>query len=58
MAKSYRRTDLPVEFIAVKNAGHDSEPVGDDPVWPSVETIRQRTIEFFKRYLISDPAPQ
>jgi len=30
MAKSYRRTDLPVEFIAVKNAGHDSEPVGDD----------------------------
>lgn len=53
MAETYRRMGLPVEFIAVKNAGHDFQHVGDAPISPSVETIHQKTIEFFKQYLVS-----
>jgi len=56
MAEAYRRAALSVEFIAVKNAGHDFEQVGDAPVSPSVEAIRQRTIDFFERNLVSAPA--
>jgi len=56
MAEAYRRAALAVEFIAVKNAGHDFEQVGDAPVSPSVEAIRQRTIDFFERNLVSAPA--
>jgi len=52
MAEAYRRAGLAVEFIAVKNAGHDFGRVGDAPISPSVEIIHQRTIEFFKRYLV------
>jgi acetyl esterase/lipase len=51
MAKAYRREGLNVEFIAVKNADHDFEQVGPEPISPSVEEIHQRTIAFFKRYL-------
>jgi arylsulfatase A len=40
MAVAYRRVGLSVEFIAVKNAGHDFEQVGDAPVSPSVEVLR------------------
>jgi dipeptidyl aminopeptidase/acylaminoacyl peptidase len=53
MADAYRQAGLPVEFIAVKNAGHDFEHVGDAPISPSVETIHQKTIDFFKHYLVS-----
>jgi acetyl esterase/lipase len=56
MAEAYRRAALSVEFIAVKNAGHDFEQAGDAPVSPSVEAIRQRTIDFFERNLVSAPA--
>ena len=52
MAAAYRRVGLPVEFIAVKNAGHDFEQAGDAPVSPSVEVVHQKTIDFFKRYLL------
>jgi hypothetical protein len=31
MSEAYRRLGLPVEFIAVKNAGHDSQHIGDAP---------------------------
>jgi acetyl esterase/lipase len=55
MADTYRRTGLPVEFIEVKNAGHDFLHIGDAPVSPSVEVIHQKTVEFFKRYLVSAP---
>jgi acetyl esterase/lipase len=56
MADAYRRLGLPVEFIAVENAGHDFEHVGEAPISPSVETIHQRTIDFFKHYLVSVPS--
>jgi acetyl esterase/lipase len=56
MAKAYRRLSLPVEFISVKNAGHDFQHLGDAPVSPSVETIHRRTVDFFKRYLVSVPS--
>ncbi len=56
MAKTYRRAGLAVEFIAVKNAGHDFQHMGDAPISPSVEIIHQRTVDFFKRYLISAPS--
>jgi acetyl esterase/lipase len=49
--EAYRRVGLPVEFIAVKNAGHDFEQVGNAPISPSVELIHQRTSDFFKRFL-------
>jgi acetyl esterase/lipase len=56
MADTYHRADLSVEFIAVKNAGHDFQYIGDAPIAPSVEIIHQRTIDFFKRYLVSAPS--
>jgi len=52
VAEAYRRLGLLVEFIAVKNAGHDFAQAGDAPVSPSVDFIHQRTIEFFRRYLV------
>lgn len=55
MADAYRRTGPPVEFIAVKNAGHDFQHIGDDPISPSVEIIHQRTVDFFKHYLVTAP---
>ena len=54
MAEAYRRVGLTVEFIAVKNGGHDFEQVGDAPVFPA-EVIHQKTIDFFQRYLVSAP---
>jgi dipeptidyl aminopeptidase/acylaminoacyl peptidase len=51
MAEAYHRLHLSSEFIAVKNAGHDFEHVGNAPISPSVESIHQRTIDFFKGYL-------
>ena len=56
MAEAYRQAGLPVEFIAVKNAGHDFEHVGDAPLSPSIEIIHQKTIDFFNRYLVSTPS--
>ena len=56
MAETYRREGLPVEFIAVKNAGHDFQHLGDAPISPSLDIIHQRTVEFFKRYLVSAPS--
>jgi hypothetical protein len=38
--------ELKVEFVPVKNAGHDFEPVVADPVSPPVNEIHQRTIAF------------
>jgi acetyl esterase/lipase len=55
MAEAYRRLGLSVEFIPVKNAGHDFQHIGDSPVSPSVEIIHQRTVDFFNRYLVSAP---
>ncbi len=55
MADACRRFGVPVEFIAVKNAGHDFERIGDAPISPSIESIRQSTIDFFKQYLVSRP---
>jgi hypothetical protein len=52
MAAAYRRVGLSVEFIAVKNAGHDFEQVGDAPASPSVEVVHQKTIDFFNRCLL------
>jgi acetyl esterase/lipase len=56
MTKDYERVGLKVEFIAVKNAGHDFEQVGADPISPPVNEIHQRTIAFFKRYLGKEQA--
>jgi len=51
MAKAYERAGLDVEFVPVKNAGHDFEQVGTSPISPSIDEIHQRTVAFFKRYL-------
>ena len=51
MKRAYESQKLAVEFIPVRNAGHDFEPVGDQPVSPSVEEIHRRTVEFFQRTL-------
>jgi acetyl esterase/lipase len=58
MAEAYRRADLPVELIVVQHAGHDFDQVGAVPISPPVEVIRQKTIEFFQRYLVSAPPAQ
>ncbi len=52
MAGIYRQVGAPVEFIAVKNAGHDFEQVGDTPTSPTLEVVHQKTVDFFKRYLV------
>lgn len=51
MADAYRKAGLTVEFIAVKNAGHGFQPAGSPPS-PSPEEIRERTVEFFRKYLL------
>jgi acetyl esterase/lipase len=56
MAEAWRKAGLPVEFIPVRNAGHDFAQVGNGPVSPSVETIHRQTVEFFRRTL-AGPAP-
>jgi dipeptidyl aminopeptidase/acylaminoacyl peptidase len=55
MAAAYRRAGLHVEFIEVKSAGDDFQQTSAEPISPSVEYIHQRTIDFFKRFLV--PAP-
>lgn len=55
MAAAYRRAGLHVEFIEVKNAGHDFQQTSAEPISPSVEYIHQRTIDFFKRFLVPRP---
>lgn len=57
MAEAYRKAGLTVEFITVKNAGHDFVPAGGAPIEPNIDVIHQRTIVFFKKYLPSDAAP-
>jgi acetyl esterase/lipase len=52
MKRAYESQKLAVEFIRVRNAGHDFEPVGDQPDSPSVEEIHRRTVEFFQRTLV------
>jgi acetyl esterase/lipase len=56
MAKAYQRAGLKVEFIPVKNAGHDFEQVGPNPITPPVNEIHQKTIAFFKEYLGGEQA--
>lgn len=56
MTKAYERLGLEVEFIQVKNAGHDFEQVGPNPISPPINEIHQRTISFFKRYLRGEQA--
>jgi len=53
MAEAYKKVGLPVEFLAVKHASHDFEQVGKDPIAPTVDEIRKKTIEFFKKYLLT-----
>jgi acetyl esterase/lipase len=55
MTEAYRRSGLPVEFIQVHNAGHNFQQVGSEAISPSVETIHQSTVEFFKRKLLAAP---
>lgn len=55
MERAYRSLGLPLELISVKNAGHDFQNVGTQPISPSVEVIHLKTVEFFKRYLIDLP---
>jgi acetyl esterase/lipase len=58
MAEAYHRLGLPVEFIAVQNAGHDFKHKGSAPLTPSVEVIHEKTVDFFKHYLLSVRSPQ
>jgi len=51
MAEAYERSGLEVEFVPVKNAGHDFEQVGTNPIFPSIDQIHQLTVAFFKHYL-------
>jgi dipeptidyl aminopeptidase/acylaminoacyl peptidase len=55
MAAAYRRIGLTVDFIPVKNAGHDFQHAGNTPISPSVEIIHERTVEFFRRNLAHSP---
>jgi acetyl esterase/lipase len=52
MKQRYESVGATVEFISVQNASHDFKPAQNLPIWPSVEDIHQRTIDFFKKYLL------
>jgi acetyl esterase/lipase len=52
MKQRYESVGATIEFIPVHNAGHDFKDAGDAPLSPSVEEIHQRTIDFFKKYLL------
>jgi acetyl esterase/lipase len=52
MKQRYESVGATIEFIPLHNAGHDFKNAGDAPLSPSVEEIHQRTIEFFKKYLL------
>jgi acetyl esterase/lipase len=52
MKERYESAGATIEFIAAKNAGHDFKEAGDGPLSPSIEEIHQRTIDFFKKYLL------
>jgi acetyl esterase/lipase len=51
MAEAWRKAGLPVEFIPVKNAGHNFYQAGIAPISPSDKFIHKQTIAFFKQYL-------
>jgi acetyl esterase/lipase len=53
MRAAYRHAGLVVKFIQVKNAGHNFEHVGDAPMSPSIDAIHQRTVDFFRHFLLS-----
>jgi acetyl esterase/lipase len=52
MKQRYESVGATIEFIPVHNAGHDFKDAGDAPLSPSVDEVHQRTIGFFKRYLL------
>ena len=52
MKQRYESFGATIEFIPVHNAGHDFKNAGDAPLSPSVDEIHQRTIDFFKKYLL------
>jgi predicted esterase len=52
MKGKYESAGLIVEFVSVQNAGHDFALAGERAISPSIENIRQRTIEFFKCHLV------
>ena len=56
MTKAYEHLGLKVEFILVKNAGHDFEQAGTNSISPSIDKIHQKTISFFERYLGEEQA--
>jgi acetyl esterase/lipase len=45
-------TGLDVEFIRVKNAGHTYEAVGENPISPSADEIKDAIMEFWEKYLV------
>ena len=58
MTRAYQDTGLTVEFIPVKNAGHDFEQIGPEAITPSVDEIHRKTVAFFKRYLDDERSSQ
>ena len=52
MKQRYESVGATVEFISVQNAGHDFKAAANLPISPSIEEIHQRTIDFFKKYLL------
>ena len=58
MTRAYQDTGLTVEFIPVKNAGHDFEQIGPEAITPSVDEIHRKTVAFFKRYLDAERSSQ
>jgi acetyl esterase/lipase len=58
MRNACQRAGVQVELIKVEKSGHDFEPTSKEPVKPSVEEIRSRTLRFFKRHLLAETNPK
>lgn len=53
MARAYRKLGLSVRLVKVRNAGHNFQRVGNVAISPSIEKIKQISVEFFQKALNS-----
>jgi acetyl esterase/lipase len=55
MARAYRKLGLSIRLVKVRNAGHNFQKAGNAPISPSIEKIKQISVEFFQKALSSGP---
>jgi dipeptidyl aminopeptidase/acylaminoacyl peptidase len=49
--RHFQKEGVDAELIMVKNAGHGFLPADENPISPSLEEIKKRTLRFFEQKL-------